>query len=108
MRDRGMIRRLAGAALAAIIPIMSPILGAAMASSPDSWQELGQKSEAACLKAAKLRQAKAQAAIPFEGAVLRIVTGRYPQPHMQNAAATLYCLYDKRSGKAEISEPNAP
>lgn len=81
---------------------------AAMAASDDAWKELWKKSEAACLKAAKLNQAKAQSPVDFEAVVLRVVNGRYPQPHMKNAAGTVYCLYDKKTGKAEISEPSAP
>ncbi|MCZ8187850.1 MAG: hypothetical protein O9308_15850 [Beijerinckiaceae bacterium] len=80
----------------------------AFAASDDAWKELWKKSEVACLKASRLNQAKAQSPVDFEAAVLRVVTGRYPQPHMKNAAGTVYCLYDKKSGKAEIAEPSAP
>ncbi len=80
----------------------------AFAASDDAWKELWKKSEAACLKASKFNQAKAQSPVDFEAAVLRVVTGRYAQPHMKNAAGTVYCLYDKKTGKAEIAEPSAP
>ncbi|MCZ8374414.1 MAG: hypothetical protein O9342_03465 [Beijerinckiaceae bacterium] len=80
----------------------------AFAASDDAWKELWKKSEAACLKASGFNQAKAQSPVDFEAAVLRVVTGRYPQPHMKNAPGTVYCLYDKKSGKAEIAEPSAP
>ncbi|MCZ8183380.1 MAG: hypothetical protein O9322_10465 [Beijerinckiaceae bacterium] len=80
----------------------------AFAASDDAWKELWKKSEAACLKASKLNQAKAQSPVDFEASVLRVVTGRYPQPHMKNAAGTVYCLFDKKTGKAEIAEPSAP
>lgn len=78
----------------------------AQASSPDAWNELWKKSEAACLKAAQLNKAKVQAPVDFEAVVLRVVTGQYPQPHMKNASGTVYCLYSKATGKAEISSPS--
>jgi hypothetical protein len=46
--------------------------------------------------------------LDFEAVVMRIVEGRHPQPHMQNAAVMVYCLYDKKTGKTEIAEPSAP
>lgn len=82
--------------------------GGAFASSPDAWDDLWKKSEAACLKASKLRQAKSNVVLDFEAVVVRVVNGRHPQPHLKNLPGTVYCLYDKKSGKTEIAEPSAP
>ncbi|MCA3667757.1 MAG: hypothetical protein INF10_01310, partial [Methylobacterium sp.] len=71
----------------------------AFASSPDAWEELWKKSEAACLQASSLKQAKSNVVLDFEAVVVRVVNGRFPQPHMNNAATTVYCLYDKKTGK---------
>ncbi len=75
---------------------------------PDAWEELWKKSEAACLKASSLKQAKSNIVLDFEAVVVRVVNGRFPQPHMNNAMTTVYCLYDKKTGKTEIAEPSAP
>lgn len=97
-----------GFRMGSALVILGVVGQTAFAASDDAWKELWKKSEVACLKASKLNQAKAQSPVDFEASVLRIVTGRYPQPHMKNAAGTVYCLFDKKSGKAEIAEPSAP
>jgi|GEM_PF-198392 hypothetical protein len=104
MSNRTIRRTLSVTTLMAIIGLASPTF----ASSPDAWAELWKKSEATCLKASGLKQAKSNVVLDFEAVVVRVVNGRYPQPHMQNAAATVYCLYDKKTGKTEIAEPSAP
>lgn len=91
-------------ALAALALVASPV----RASSPDAWQELWQKSERACLTASKFRQAKSNVLVEFQDSIMRIVEGRHPQPHMNNAPGTKYCLYNKKSGRTELSEPSAP
>lgn len=99
-----MLARFIGLGFAAGLAFATP----SFASSPDAWQELWKKSEAACIKASGLKQGKSNVLVDFEGAVMRIVEGRYPQPHMNNLPGTMYCLYDKKTGKTEISEPSAP
>jgi hypothetical protein len=75
------------------------------ASSPEAWAELYAKSGEACLKAADLNGAKLRGQpVDFQGVVLLVVDGNYPQPHMKNARGTKYCLYDKKSGKTEVAE----
>lgn len=100
MRNPALIPTLALVSLFGCVP--------GRAATPDAWAELWKKSEAACIKASGLRQAKSNVVVDFEGAVMRIVEGRYPQQHMNNAAGTAYCLYDKKTGKTEVSEPSAP
>jgi hypothetical protein len=80
----------------------------AHASSPDAWVELHAKASAACTKGANMNGANVRGApIDFEDAVLIIVDGRHPQPHMNNAKGTKYCLYRKQTAKADVSEAPA-
>ncbi len=39
---------------------------------------------------------------------MRVVNGRFPQPHMNNAPTTVYCLYDKKTGKPKLPNPAPP
>ncbi|MCA0400999.1 MAG: hypothetical protein LCH38_09310 [Proteobacteria bacterium] len=91
-----------------IVILLAVFAMPARASSPDAWQELWQKSERACLTASKFRQAKSNVLVEFQDSIMRIVEGRHPQPHMNNAPGTKYCLYNKKSGRTELSEPSAP
>ena len=87
----------AGAAL-----VLSP---QSHASSPAAWAELFAKASAACTKAANFTGAKVRGQpVDFDEVVLAIVDGRYPQPHMNNASGTVYCLYHKTTGKTQVSE----
>jgi hypothetical protein len=80
----------------------------AHASSPDAWAELHAKASAACIKGASLNGATVRGEpIDFEDAVLIIVDGRHPQPHMNNAKGTKYCLYRKQTAKANVAEAPA-
>lgn len=79
----------------------------ASAASPEAYQRLDGASAAACAKAAGLKQGSVGRTIRFSddaGMDARIVRGRWPQPHMRNAAAQLLCLYDRRTGRAEVQE----
>jgi hypothetical protein len=74
------------------------------ASSPDSWAELWKTSEASCRKAVNFKNDKVRGPVDFEAAVLWVIEGRYPQPHMKNAKGVMYCLYDKTTHKTQVSE----
>ena len=78
----------------------------ANASSPEAWAELFAKANTDCTKAANLAGGTVRGEpVDFEAAVLVIIDGRYREPLMKkNAKATRYCLYDKQTGKAEVSE----
>jgi hypothetical protein len=79
--------------------------GEALASSPAAWEALFRKAGEACVKASELKQAKvAGRPVDFQGSVLVIVDGRWPQPHMKDAPARFACLYGKKTGKAETRE----
>ena len=79
--------------------------GTALASSPAAWDALFEKAKTACLRASELRAAKVTGRpVDFPSSVLVIVSGRWPQPHMNNAPARLACLYDKTTGLAEARD----
>ncbi len=83
--------------------------GTAGASSPDAWADLFAKAQAACFKASGLKSPRPSASRrTFSDRVLVLVSGRWPQPHMNNAKATFACLYAKGSGSAEAQELMTP
>ena len=89
----------------ALAVALAAAASSAHASTSEAWAELFAKAGAACQKASNLTATKLRGQpVDFQAAVLIIVDGRYPQPHMKNAKGTSYCLYDKVSGKTEASE----
>ena len=76
----------------------------ARAASPDAWAALFKAASAACVTASGLKDAKAGKPIDFSDKVLVFVEGRWPQPHMNNAATRFACLYDKTAKTAEANE----
>lgn len=77
------------------------------ASSPGAWAELVQRAFASCLAASGLDAPRVRTHIDFPDVVLVIVDGRWPQRHMNNAAAQFACLFDKRTQSADVREiPN--
>lgn len=90
-----------------IVVVVSALAGAAMpasAASPDAWAELWKAASTACINASGLKEAKAGKPIDFADKVLVTIDGRWPQPHMKNAAARFACLYDKKAKTAEANE----
>lgn len=95
------MRRLFLFAIAVALP------GFAAASTPSDFQRLDTRSAASCVKAAGLKAGKAGAVVRFSdrsGMDARIVTGRWPQPHMKNAQARMLCLYHRATGRVEVQE----
>ncbi len=80
---------------------------AALASSPAAYAALDVRSAKACIAAAGLNRAKAGPVTRFadtNGMDARVVTGTWKPKHMKGAAATMLCLYDRRSRTAETQE----
>ena len=81
------------------------------ASGPTEWSQLDRDAAAACLKAAGMADATVSPATArFSdtfGIDARMVTGRYPQSHMNGAHGTMLCLYDRRTRHAEASDAGA-
>lgn len=94
-------RRLAlGLALAIAAP--------AMASSPAAWAKGDAEARRACLRTSDLAAAEAIAGpILFSdtaGKTAFLVRGRWRPAHMRGAKATMLCLYDRASRRAEVAE----
>ncbi len=87
------------------------LAGAAQASSEQAWQEHDDQLKARCLAASQLQETQV-AGLPvlFDDAVgytALLLSGRYPQAHMQGRMGRELCLYDRRSGQARIAEADA-
>lgn len=75
------------------------------ASSPDAWQQLYQQTGEACLQASGVKKAKLVGApVTFSHAVLYRINGVWPQAHMKDKKAKLYCLHPYPNGMPEIVE----
>ena len=84
----------------AVLGLALGAVPATEASSPEAWQELYAKANAACVKASQLSGAKVRGeTADFAGAVLLIIDGRHPN----GTRGTSYCLYDKVTAKTEAA-----
>ena len=90
-----------------IFGAMLATVAAAQASTPAAYAALDARSAKACIAAAGLNRAKVGPVIRFSdttGMDARVVTGTWKPRHMKGAAATMLCLYDRRSRTAETQE----
>lgn len=83
----------------------------AQASSPDEWEKYHKEVSAKCMKACGLKAARVLGDIVLfdderVGLDAVLITGRYPQPQMNNAQGHALCLFNKKTRKAECSEAN--
>ncbi len=89
-------------------PIAILLATPALAASSAAWEKSMAQATRACLKASNLRNAAvAGAPILFSdnaGKTALLVTGRWRPAHMNNARATMLCLYDRQTRKAETQE----
>lgn len=80
----------------------------AQASSNEAWQAHEKQVIASCQKASQLKQSKPLGGLieyPDElGLTAVLMGGRYPQAQMKSQRGRELCLYDKKTGKAFISE----
>lgn len=75
------------------------------ASSDAAWAELAAKMTKACLKASDLDAAKVTwSTLDFETKTAALVTGKWKPKHMKGQKAAMLCLYDKKTGRAEVQE----
>lgn len=83
----------------------------AQASTPEAWQEQEKRMLTACTKLSGLKDVKAAGKpVLFDdrlGITALALSGRYPQAHMNNRAGRELCLYQRKSGKAYISEADS-
>lgn len=102
-----MVRSLTFAGAAAVAMLAAP----ATAATPDTWAKLDKGSEAACLKAANLGDATAGPPVRYSdrtGMDARVVTGTWPQPHMNGAKGKMLCLYNRKTKRVEVQELAEP
>lgn len=90
----------------AILALLLP--AATLAATSAEWQRSNSDAARACRKAADLDEAAvAGAPIIFSddsALTALLVTGRWRPAHMKGARATLLCLFDRRSRRAEVQE----
>lgn len=99
-RPRTLVAALTGA-------VVSVSAFAAGASAPSAWDALDRRSAAACAAASRLMSPQVGPPTRFSdriGVEVRTVTGVWPQPHMSGAQASLVCVYDRRTRRAETQE----
>lgn len=80
--------------------------GAAQASSPGAWNDLRVRSDKACVAAAsELRNVRVTAyGDTFQAVTVSSLEGVYKPKHMKGARGKATCVFDKRSGRAEVQE----
>jgi len=94
-----------------IIPVFGLLAGLALAAqvpdaaaTPDAAEALNRASEAACLRAAALDDARISASTRYSDSLMveaRIVDGRAPGTEAGPERITLLCLYHRGTGQAE-------
>ena len=77
-------------------------------SSPEAWQQHNKEVISTCLKLSGLHNARPVGEIAgFDDSIgydVLLIRGNYPQPYMKNAKATYYCLFNRRTRKASVTE----
>lgn len=77
----------------------------AAASTPEAWEGLFAEAGRQCAVASGLLDAAARAQpVDLGDAVLLLIGGMWPQPHMKRAPAHLLCRYSKATGEATVVE----
>lgn len=78
------------------------------ASSGDAWKLHHKEVVAACKKNSELTQVKVGSDImgfsDEVGVDALVISGRYPQPHMNNTKTTMLCLFNKKTKTTAFSE----
>lgn len=84
------------------------LAGAAQASAPSAWKDYDQRLTRACIAASGLKDAKPVGGpIRYDDRVpvtALVLAGRYPQKHMNNRPGRELCVWDRKAGKAYVSE----
>ncbi|WP_448096852.1 hypothetical protein [Luteibacter yeojuensis] len=82
--------------------------GIAQASTPGAWKDYDQRLTRACIAASGLRDAKPVGGpIRYDDRVpvtALVLAGRYPQKHMDHRPGRELCVWDRKAGKAYVSE----
>jgi hypothetical protein len=82
--------------------------GTAWASAPDAWKDYNQRLTKACIAASGLKDVTPVGGpIQYDDRVpvtALVLAGRYPQRHMNNRPGRELCVWDRKAGKAYVSE----
>ena len=78
------------------------------ASTPTAWKDYDQRVTQACVAASGLKDVKPVGGlVQYDDRVpvtALVLAGRYPQKHMKNAPGRELCVWDRKAGKAYVSE----
>ena len=79
---------------------------AAQASTPGAWSDLRVRSDKACVAGAQeLRNVRVTAyGDTFQSVTVSSLEGVYKPKHMKGARGKATCVFDKRTGRAEVQE----
>ncbi len=84
------------------------VASAAQASTPAAWKDYDQRLMKACIAASCLTDVKpVGGTIRYDDRVpvtALVLAGRYPQKHMNNRPGRELCVWDRKAGKAYVSE----
>ena len=90
------------------LPLLALAAGSpAAGSTAVAWKTSAKAGRTACIAAANLRRTTVSAPLTFSDAIGKdalLVRGTYRQAFMKGARGTFLCLYDRRTGQAEVSE----
>lgn len=93
------------AALSIVIVSAASLSALSRASSEAAWKELAEKAGKSCMKASGFDDpAIAWSGLDYDSKAALLVTGTWPQAHMNGARGAMLCLYDKQSGTTGLSE----
>ena len=102
-----MYRTLTRLIQAALLTATTLAAGAINASAPAAWSAHDREVAEACTKASGLKNAVASGKlIVFDDSIAQtalLVSGRYPQPHMNNQAGRVLCLFDRQTREATVA-----
>ncbi len=78
----------------------------AQASTPGAWNDLRARSDKACIAGAQeLRNVRVTAyGDTFQSVTVSSLEGVYKPKHMKGARGKATCVFDKRTGRAEVQE----
>ncbi|MHB9798196.1 hypothetical protein ACYCAX_10315 [Pseudomonas sp. MT3] len=86
-------------------------VGAVQASSDEAWQAQDKQQREACLALSHLQNKEVLGSpVLFDDSVgytALMIGGRYPQKHMQGKQGRELCLFERKTGKAVISEADS-
>lgn len=89
------------------LPVLLSLAAPAFASSPAAWAAHDLAVRNACAKESGLAGAAASMPVRFDDRVgqdVVLVTGRYTQRGLKGRAATMLCLYDRRTKRVAIED----